>query len=113
MVWVVLPTVFLKILILKKSEIYFGTGPVRKKGVDESTLWDLVDSYAQKLEESQKLNFTRWDILNSYVHLNPRIYGSYQGEVNAVKDYIKDRLKWMDDKIGYMDVSGTKNNIAD
>lgn len=97
----------------KEEMKYIWNWARQKKGVDESTLWDLVDSYAQKLEESQKLNFTRWDILNSYVHLNPRIYGSYQGEVNAVKDYIKDRLKWMDDKIGYMDVSGTKNNIAD
>ena len=51
-----------------------------------------VDQTAALLEESQELNFKRWPIMNSTVHQNPRVEGSYAGEVNRVKDYISTRL---------------------
>ena len=51
-----------------------------------------VDQTASLLEESQELNFKRWPIMNSTVHQNPRVEGSYAGEVNRVKDYISTRL---------------------
>lgn len=57
---------------------------------------DFVDETAALLEESQQLNFKRWPILNQYVHQNPRTYGSYAGEVNAVKKYITARLTKFD-----------------
>lgn len=57
---------------------------------------DYVDETAALLEESQQLNFKRWPILNQYVHQNPRTYGSYAGEVNAVKKYITGRLTKFD-----------------
>lgn len=55
-----------------------------------------VDETAALLEESQQLNFKRWPILNSHVHQNPKTYGSYAGEVNAVKNYITNRLTRFD-----------------
>ena len=60
------------------------------------TLNAYVDETAALLEESQQLNFKRWPILNQYVHQNPRTYGSYAGEVNAVKNYITARLNRFD-----------------
>ncbi len=60
-----------------------------------------IDNMSEQLQESQKLNFTRWDIINQYVHQNPRIYGSYEGEVNNVKNYLKERITWIDNKLGY------------
>ena len=57
---------------------------------------DYVDQTAAQLEESQQLNFKRWPILNQYVHQNPRVYGSYAGEVNNVKQYITGRLTRFD-----------------
>lgn len=51
-----------------------------------------VDQTASLLEESQELNFKRWPIMNSTVHQNPRVEGSYAGEVNRVKNYISTRL---------------------
>lgn len=49
-----------------------------------------------KEDQSQKLNFIRWPILNSYEHMNPQVSGSYSGEVKVVKDYITGRLKSFD-----------------
>ena len=57
---------------------------------------DYVDQTAVLLEESQQLNFMRWPILNKYVHQNPQISGSYEGEVRVVKDYITRRLTRFD-----------------
>ena len=61
-----------------------------------STLNDYVDETAALLDESQKLNFIRWPILNQKVHQNVKAYGSYSGEVNAVKTYISGRLTSFD-----------------
>lgn len=73
----------------------------RHNGIDEESLLAFIDNMSEQLQESQKLNFTRWPILNQYVHQNPRVYGSYQGEVNNVKNYLKERITWIDNKLGY------------
>lgn len=73
----------------------------RHNGIDEESLLAFIDNMSEQLQESQKLNFTRWDIINQYVHQNPRIYGSYEGEVNNVKNYLKERITWIDNKLGY------------
>ena len=53
---------------------------------------DYVDQTAALLDESQQLNFVRWPILNQRVHQNPKARGSYEAEVQNVKDYITGRL---------------------
>lgn len=68
--------------------------------ITEESLLAYIDSCALNMDQSQKLNFTRWNILNQRVHQNPRVAGSYTGEVGYVKDYMKKRLKWMDNKVG-------------
>ena len=73
------------------------------------------DKQAELLQESQRLNFVRWPIMNEYVHQNPRIWGSYEAEVNNVKRYVKERIAWMDKKLGYEYVPSklTENVHAD
>ncbi len=73
----------------------------RHNGIDEESLLAFIDNMSEQLQESQKLNFTRWDIINQYVHQNPCIWGSYQAEVNNVKNYLKERITWIDNKLGY------------
>ena len=53
------------------------------------------------LNESQELNFIRWPIMNQYVHLKPRIRGSYEAEVENIRSYISKRISWMDKKMGF------------
>lgn len=69
--------------------------------ISENALINVVDSFATKINVSQQLNFKRWNIMNSYVHMNPAIYGSYEGEVNNVKNYIRGRINWIDNKLNY------------
>lgn len=65
-----------------------------------STLNNYVDDTSALLEESQQLNFKRWPIMNQWVHQNPRIEGSYAGEVKRVKDYITARLSKIESLTG-------------
>jgi len=76
--------------------------------VSEYALHTVVDDYAEVLEASQQLNFARWPIMNEYVHQNPMIYGSYEGEVQNVKNYISNRILYIDRMLAY--VPGTVNN---
>lgn len=83
-----------------KSEISALWLAARESGkITPETMENLVDSLAALLHESQALNFKRWPILSSKVHQNPVARGSYQAEVDAVKQYIMERIDWMDDKV--------------
>ena len=64
-----------------------------------ANLCEFVDETAMLLDESQKLNFMRWPILNEKVHQNFQATGSYSLEVETVKKYITDRLRRMDELV--------------
>lgn len=72
-------------------------------------LLEVVDNYAEEINQSQDLNFKRWNILNSRVHMNPQALGSYSAEVNNVKNYIQNRITWMDSKLNYIPNSVDNN----
>ena len=80
------------------------------RGFTPENIVAYVDSLAQELELSQPYNFMRWPILDVYVQKNFQILGSYEEEVEAMKQYIADRFEWMDEKTGYKAIT---NNIAD
>ena len=73
----------------------------RHNGIDQDHLVAFVDSMEEELLQSQELNFLRWPIMNRYVHQNPRIWGSYAAEVENVRDFIRKRVEWMDNRLGY------------
>jgi len=73
----------------------------RHSGLTEDNLVAWIDSVETALDQSQRLNFTRWPILNAKVHMNPKAWGSYQAEVQNVRRFMKERLAWMDRKLDY------------
>ena len=74
----------------------------RKEGLlDEKTLVAYVDSMALEMEASANLNFIRWPILNSRVHQNVSALGSFEAEVDVLRNYIPARLNWIDNYLGY------------
>ena len=63
-------------------------------GLDDLNI--LVDETEKLLQESQELNFKRWDILNQKVHQNYQALGTYKAEVETVRTYITKRLESFD-----------------
>ena len=73
----------------------------RQSGLTEENLLAYIDHWATVLQQSQHLNFLRWPILNQKVHQNVVAKGSFQAEVDVVKTFMKERIAWMDKKLGY------------
>ncbi len=84
-----------------KSKLLEIWGEARQNGLNEENLLAFIDRWAAELEQSQRLNFLRWPVMNQKVQKNPVIWGSYQAEVDNVKNFLKERLIWMDKKLGY------------
>ena len=73
----------------------------RQAGLTEENLVAFIDSLETELNQSQRLNFLRWKIMNTKVHQNPKLWGSYTAEVQNVRRFMKERLAWMDKKLQY------------
>jgi len=55
-----------------------------------------VDEMASQLREAQARNFRRWPILGRYVHPNWYVGRTYDEEVRWMKQWIQNRLQWID-----------------
>ena len=93
-----------------KSQLVEIWDEARQSGLTEEYMVAYIDSLENALQQSQELNFLRWPIMNQKVHQNPRIWGSYEAEVENVRTYMKERIAWMDKKLNYTFVP---NGIAD
>lgn len=56
----------------------------------------LIDSLQQLLDKAQQRNFNKWPILSEYVWPNYYVGGSYQAEVDYLKNWIDRRLQFLD-----------------
>ena len=85
---------------------------VRQSGaITEEGMLAYVDSMANVLDASQRLNFIRWPVLSTYIFANPQVAGTYEGEVQIVKEFIKERITWLDDKLEYGDPYGRQTTL--
>jgi hypothetical protein len=55
-----------------------------------------IDEMAAQLQEAQARNFRRWSILGRHVHPNAFVGETYQEEINYMKEWVKDRIAWID-----------------
>ena len=99
--------------ISAKNQLKAIWAEIRKAGFTEESFIAYIDEQAQLLDQSQRLNFMRWPVLNEYVHQNPTTYGSYEGEVENVRNYINYRIEWMDNKLGFDRSSLTTEGIEE
>ena len=71
---------------------------MKRTGVVDS-LQHLVKARASYLSIVQQRNFERWPILGTYVWPNRVVTGSYEGEALALRDWLADRVRWMDGEV--------------
>jgi len=60
------------------------------------TILDFIDESATSLALASSNNFERWPILDQYVWPNAVVTGSYEGEVQYLRDWLETRIAWMD-----------------
>ncbi len=62
-------------------------------------IFTYIDNQALRLSKVQENNFQIWNILNTYVWPNRVVTGSYQGEVNAMRSWLRTRTDWIDGQL--------------
>lgn len=61
-----------------------------------NTVPAFADALALQLQYSQAKNFQRWNILQEKVYRNFQVAGSYKGETDYLKNYLTNRIAWLD-----------------
>ncbi|MDC0303631.1 CotH kinase family protein [Flavobacteriales bacterium] len=65
-----------------------------------STISNQIDANVNLLDDATTRNFERWDILNTHVWPNNFIGGSYTSEISYLKQWLLNRITWLDANIG-------------
>lgn len=91
----------------------------RSTCLSNEKIFRTIDSLSVLLDESQRRNFSKWNILGTYVYANYFIGNTYQSEINYLKSWITYRLNWLDSIIpkdfsyvNWKDNNTTSINIA-
>ncbi|MVN76054.1 T9SS type A sorting domain-containing protein [Hymenobacter sp. HMF4947] len=72
---------------------------LRSSVLNQANLDQLIDANAAQVAESQGRNFTAWPILGVGVWANAVAFPTYGEEVNYLKNWMHQRLAWMDNNI--------------
>ncbi|MCF7884999.1 MAG: CotH kinase family protein [Candidatus Marinimicrobia bacterium] len=76
---------------------------LRQNIFSKPVIFARIDSIANLLDEAKDRNFQRWsNVLGHDIWPNPSGYAertTYESEVNYLKNWINDRIDWMDDNI--------------
>lgn len=59
-----------------------------------------LDEHAALIGRSQDQNFRKWPILDTYVWPNAVVTGSYEGEINYLKEWLTTRIDWINAQVG-------------
>jgi len=91
---------------LRKDPDYFNQLVDSWQGYRTSILSDnrvdfVIDSLTTLLADAQERNFNAFPILNQYVWANNYVGGTYENEITYLKNWIFDRMAWMDDQLDY------------
>lgn len=72
---------------------------LRKTKLHTDTILKFIDATATFIDNAQTRNFEEWKVLGKYVWPNKFIGQTYQEEIDFFKNWIKERLNWMDNNI--------------
>ena len=78
------------------DETYERWLELRATSLKTEKLMACIDSMSHLLVEAQARNFQKWNILNEPIWPNAFVGGSYQAEVNYLKEWLNSRLNWLD-----------------
>lgn len=62
---------------------------------------EVIDSLTTLLADAQQRNFNAFPILSRYIWPNNYVGGSYENEINYLKNWIFERMAWMDEQLDW------------
>ena len=83
------------------NKLYCRWNALRDSILDLNYLNNYINEKANWLNEAQQRNFIQWPILGAYIAPNPQaqLNATYSTEVNDLKNWIANRIPWMDSNI--------------
>ncbi len=87
----------------------------RSSFLEDQQLLSLVDSLQNEISGALDRNFSRWNLLGVSVWEYPQdpAFSSYAEEINYLKEWTLNRMKWMDVNIEHIQAwRSSKNNVA-
>lgn len=82
---------------------------LRQDVLKTDSIWTYIDKMALMFADPQARNFARWPILGTYVWPNPYLGKTYKDEITYFKNWIRDRLLWMDANLSSILLTGQQN----
>jgi hypothetical protein len=80
-------------------QLYKRWFSLRRNVLSDSHVTALLDSLYTLTSEARDRNFAKWPVLGIYVWPNPVVFATYNEEFQYLKDWISNRMAWMDDAI--------------
>ena len=72
---------------------------LRNTILSEDNIMSIIDDFVDELDRPQERNYLQWDVLDEMLYGNPYIFGTYEGEVGYLKNWLSERLLWIDENI--------------
>ena len=69
---------------------------LRSNVLHTDTIYQFIDSLVIVLDAAKDRNFNRWNVLGNYVWPNPFVGQNYPQEISYLKNWIFQRLHWID-----------------
>jgi subtilisin-like proprotein convertase family protein len=97
------------------NKVYCRWHDLRKTTLDLPTLYSYLDATASPLAEARSRNFRQWPTLGAFIFPNPQDQNAanYASEVADLKNWLSNRIAWLDANIGGNCLIGLKEEFAD
>ncbi len=59
-------------------------------------MYDYINGIVQCISAAQRVNFEKWNILNINVNVEYITLGTWENEVNYIKDFLMKRVEYLD-----------------
>jgi hypothetical protein len=79
-----------------KVKIALRWQQLRSDEFSTTSIFSVIDSLTVLLDESQQRNFIRWPVLGQSIWPNAYVGQTYYNEINYLKNWISQRIDWMD-----------------
>lgn len=86
---------------------------LREGCLNKDSLFNFIDSIANVLDDAQERNFEKFKILNRSIWPNAYVGRSYENEVNYLKNWVSDRIDWLDRMYDRIQPSFYRTDIAE